>query len=40
MIITIEGPTAAGKTAIALMLAEALNTRIVNCDSRQVYRYM
>ncbi|MCB5253045.1 MAG: tRNA (adenosine(37)-N6)-dimethylallyltransferase MiaA [Candidatus Cloacimonadaceae bacterium] len=40
MIITIEGPTAAGKSAIALQLAKALNTDIVNCDSRQIYKYM
>jgi tRNA dimethylallyltransferase len=40
MIITIEGPTAAGKTAFALQLAKALNTEIINADSRQVYRYM
>ncbi len=40
MIITIEGPTGAGKTAIALELARALGSQIINCDSRQVYKYM
>lgn len=40
MIITIEGPTAAGKSAIALQLAQALSTDIINCDSRQIYKYM
>lgn len=40
MIITIEGPTAAGKSAVALRLAQALSTDIINCDSRQVYKYM
>ena len=40
MIITIEGPTAAGKSSIALQLAQALGTDIINCDSRQVYQYM
>jgi tRNA dimethylallyltransferase len=32
------GPTAVGKTAVALDLAEALNAEIVNADSMQVYR--
>jgi len=40
MIITIEGPTAAGKTAISIAIAQALDTRIINCDSRQIYRFM
>ncbi|HZO81074.1 MAG TPA: tRNA (adenosine(37)-N6)-dimethylallyltransferase MiaA [Candidatus Binataceae bacterium] len=34
----IVGPTGAGKTAIALELAERLGAEIVNADSRQVYR--
>ncbi len=32
------GPTAVGKTALALELAEALHAEIVNADSMQVYR--
>jgi tRNA dimethylallyltransferase len=32
------GPTAIGKTAVALDLAEALGAEIVNADSMQVYR--
>lgn len=40
MIITIEGPTGAGKSAIAIELAEALDTEIISCDSRQIYRYL
>lgn len=32
------GPTAAGKSAIALSLAEATGSAIVSADSRQVYR--
>ncbi|MFA7024904.1 MAG: tRNA (adenosine(37)-N6)-dimethylallyltransferase MiaA [Candidatus Cloacimonadaceae bacterium] len=40
MIITIQGPTAAGKSQVALQLAQALNTDIINCDSRQIYKYM
>jgi tRNA dimethylallyltransferase len=34
------GPTAAGKTAIALHLARARGWEIVSCDSRQLYRSM
>ncbi len=36
----IVGPTAVGKTALSLDLAEALEAEIVSADSRQVYRYM
>ena len=36
----IVGPTGAGKTALALELAEQLGAEIVNADSRQVYRSM
>lgn len=32
------GPTAVGKTALALQLAERLEAPILNCDSRQLYR--
>lgn len=34
------GPTAAGKSAVALRLAEELGWEIVSCDSRQIYRGM
>lgn len=34
----IAGPTGAGKTALALHLAERLGAEIVSADSRQVYR--
>jgi tRNA dimethylallyltransferase len=34
------GPTASGKTALALELAETLGAEIVSADSRQVYRRM
>ena len=33
------GPTAVGKTAVALDMAEALGAEIVNADSMQVYRH-
>jgi len=39
-LITIEGATASGKTALAIALAQALQTEIISADSRQVYRYM
>jgi tRNA dimethylallyltransferase len=38
--IVVAGPTASGKTALALRLAEALNGEIVSCDSVAVYRLM
>lgn len=34
------GPTAAGKTALALAIAERNGWEIISCDSRQVYRFM
>ena len=36
--VLIAGPTASGKSAAALALAEALNGVIINADSMQVYR--
>ncbi len=39
-LITIVGPTAVGKTALALQLARTLNGEIINADSRQVYKGM
>jgi tRNA dimethylallyltransferase len=36
--VLIAGPTASGKSALALRLAERLNGTIVNADSMQVYR--
>jgi tRNA dimethylallyltransferase len=37
-VIIILGPTAVGKTAAAIRLAEQLQTRIISADSRQCYR--
>lgn len=37
-IIAVVGPTATGKTNVAIMLAEELNGEIISADSRQVYR--
>ena len=39
-LICIAGPTASGKTALSIALAEALDAQIVSCDSMQVYKYM
>ncbi|MDL2296981.1 tRNA (adenosine(37)-N6)-dimethylallyltransferase MiaA [Bacteroidales bacterium OttesenSCG-928-E04] len=39
-IITILGPTATGKTNVAVTLAKELDTEIVSADSRQVYKGM
>ncbi|MBO5539794.1 MAG: tRNA (adenosine(37)-N6)-dimethylallyltransferase MiaA [Muribaculaceae bacterium] len=39
-LIVITGPTAVGKTAAAIALAERLHCHIINADSRQVYRGM
>ena len=39
-LIVIAGPTASGKTSLALSLAEELNGEIVSCDSVAVYRLM
>jgi tRNA dimethylallyltransferase len=37
-VVIIAGPTASGKSALALELAEALDGTIINADSMQVYR--
>lgn len=34
------GPTATGKTSLALHLASVFNGEIISCDSRQVYKHM
>jgi tRNA dimethylallyltransferase len=39
-LIVIVGPTAVGKTALAIELAKALGTEIISVDSRQFYREM
>lgn len=39
-IIVISGPTATGKTALAVKMAEKFNGEIISADSRQVYRGM
>ncbi len=39
-VVAVVGPTAAGKTALAIQLAQRFDGEIVNADSRQVYRGM
>ena len=39
-IIAVTGPTATGKTALAVALARRFGAEIVSVDSRQVYRHM
>ena len=39
-VIVIAGPTASGKSALAIDVAKALNSAVVNCDSMQVYKHM
>ncbi len=38
LLIYVAGPTASGKTAVAIALAKWLDTEIISCDSRQFYR--
>ncbi|SDS02782.1 tRNA dimethylallyltransferase [Polaribacter sp. KT25b] len=39
-LITIVGPTAIGKTALSIKLANYFNADIISCDSRQFYKEM
>ena len=39
-VICVAGPTASGKTALAVQLAKELNGEVVSCDSMQIYRRM
>lgn len=39
-VLAIVGPTASGKTALSVRLAEELNGEVVSCDSMQIYRGM
>ncbi len=37
-LIVLAGPTAVGKTSLAISLAKHLATEIISCDSRQIYK--
>jgi len=39
-LISIVGPTAIGKTALSIKLAQHFNTEIISADSRQFYKEM
>ena len=39
-LLIILGPTAAGKSEMAVALAAKIGAEIINADSQQVYRYM
>lgn len=39
-LVTLLGPTACGKTALAVALADCLQTAVISADSRQIYRSM
>lgn len=39
-VIVITGPTASGKTQLAIEVAKLLDTEIISADSRQIYRYL
>ena len=39
-LVVVAGPTASGKTAYAVQLAQRLGTEVLSCDSRQFYREM
>ena len=39
-VISVLGPTASGKTSVAIKIAKEYNGLIVNCDSRQIYEGM
>ena len=38
ILITVIGPTAIGKTSLAIKLAKHYNTEIISADSRQFYK--
>ena len=39
-LVVITGPTASGKTALGVMLAQRLGGEVVSADSMQIYRGM
>jgi tRNA dimethylallyltransferase len=39
-VFVVQGPTASGKTSLAISLAKSLGTEIISADSRQFYREM
>ena len=39
-LVVITGPTASGKTDLAIRIAKRLDGEIISADSMQIYRYM
>ncbi|MBC8464126.1 MAG: tRNA (adenosine(37)-N6)-dimethylallyltransferase MiaA, partial [Bacteroidetes bacterium] len=39
-LLVVLGPTAIGKTALSIQLAQQLQTEIISCDSRQFFKEM
>ncbi|BCX13969.1 MAG: tRNA dimethylallyltransferase [Candidatus Dojkabacteria bacterium] len=39
-LIVIGGPTAVGKTELAIQIARSFNGELINADSRQIYKYL
>lgn len=39
-VLAVIGPTACGKTALAVQLAKAMDTEVISCDSMQLYAQM
>ncbi|NIO09443.1 MAG: tRNA (adenosine(37)-N6)-dimethylallyltransferase MiaA, partial [Deltaproteobacteria bacterium] len=39
-VVVLVGPTAIGKSQVAIEMAKAMNTEVLTADSRQVYRGM
>ncbi len=39
-VVTVLGPTASGKTALSVGMAQAMGGEVINADSRQLYRYL
>lgn len=39
-VLVLTGPTAGGKSAVAMRLASELNAEIVSCDSMQIYKHL
>jgi tRNA dimethylallyltransferase len=37
-LVVIIGPTGVGKTDLSIAIAKALNSDIISCDSRKMYR--
>lgn len=39
-VLVLAGPTAVGKTAVGLVIAQSLKAHIISADSRQIYKYL